>query len=167
MILFKTIKYKNFLSTGNHFTEFNLTQNSTTLIIGSNGAGKSTVLDALTFTLFSKPFRRINKPQLINSINGKDLVVEFEFVVGSNYYKIVRGIKPNRFEIYKNDILLNQDADSKDYQEVVEKQIIKMNHRTFSQVVVLGSSTYVPFMQLAAAARREVIEDFIIYLENL
>ena len=167
MILLKKIRWKNLLSTGNIFTEIDLTKYNSTLIVGTNGSGKSTILDAISFALYNKPFRKINKPQLINSINGKDLVVEFEFVVGSNYYKIVRGIKPNRFEIYKNDILLNQDADSKDYQEVVEKQIIKMNHRTFSQVVVLGSSTYVPFMQLAAAARREVIEDFIIYLENL
>ena len=161
MILFKKVRWKNLLSTGNIFTEIDLTKYNSTLIVGTNGSGKSTILDAISFALYNKPFRKINKPQLINSINGKDLVVEFEFVVGSNYYKIVRGIKPNRFEIYKNDILLNQDADSKDYQEVVEKQIIKMNHRTFSQVVVLGSSTYVPFMQLAAAARREVIEDLL------
>ena len=161
MILLKKIRWKNLLSTGNIFTEIDLTKYNSTLIVGTNGSGKSTILDAISFALYNKPFRKINKPQLINSINGKDLVVEFEFVVGSNYYKIVRGIKPNRFEIYKNDILLNQDADSKDYQEVVEKQIIKMNHRTFSQVVVLGSSTYVPFMQLAAAARREVIEDLL------
>ena len=161
MILFKKVRWKNLLSTGNIFTEIDLTKYNSTLIVGTNGSGKSTILDAISFALYNKPFRKINKPQLINSINGKDLVVEFEFVVGSNYYKIVRGIKPSRFEIYKNDILLNQDADSKDYQEVVEKQIIKMNHRTFSQVVVLGSSTYVPFMQLAAAARREVIEDLL------
>ena len=161
MILFKKVRWKNLLSTGNIFTEIDLTKYNSTLIVGTNGSGKSTILDAISFALYNKPFRKINKPQLINSINGKDLCVELEFVVGSNYYKIVRGIKPNRFEIYKNDILLNQDADSKDYQEVVEKQIIKMNHRTFSQVVVLGSSTYVPFMQLAAAARREVIEDLL------
>jgi DNA repair exonuclease SbcCD ATPase subunit len=129
--------------------------------VGTNGSGKSTILDAISFALYNKPFRKINKPQLINSINGKDLVVELEFVIGNNSYKIVRGVKPTKFEIYKNDNLLNQDADSKDYQEVVEKQIIKMNHRTFSQVVVLGSSTYVPFMQLSAAARREVIEDLL------
>lgn len=161
MILFKKVRWKNLLSTGNIFTEIDLTKYNSTLIVGTNGSGKSTILDAISFALYNKPFRKINKPQLINSINGKDLVVEFEFVVGSNYYKIVRGIKPSRFEIYKNDILLNQDADSKDYQEVVEKQIVKMNHRTFSQVVVLGSSTYVPFMQLTAAARREVIEDLL------
>lgn len=161
MILFKKVRWKNLLSTGNIFTEIDLTKYNSTLIVGTNGSGKSTILDAISFALYNKPFRKINKPQLINSINGKDLVVEFEFVVGSNHYKIVRGIKPSRFEIYKNDTLLNQDADSKDYQEVVEKQIVKMNHRTFSQVVVLGSSTYVPFMQLTAAARREVIEDLL------
>lgn len=161
MILFKKVRWKNLLSTGNNFTEIDLTKHKSTLIVGTNGSGKSTILDAISFALYNKPFRKINKPQLINSINGKDLVVELEFVIGNNNYKIVRGVKPTKFEIYKNDNLLNQDADSKDYQEVVEKQIIKMNHRTFSQVVVLGSSTYVPFMQLSAAARREVIEDLL------
>lgn len=161
MILFKKVKWKNFLSTGNNFTEIDLTKHKSTLIVGTNGSGKSTILDAISFALYNKPFRKINKPQLVNSINGKELCVELEFVVGNATYKIVRGIKPNRFEIYKNDQLLNQDADSKDYQEVIEKQIIKMNHRTFSQVVVLGSSTYVPFMQLSAASRREVIEDLL------
>lgn len=161
MILFKKVKWKNFLSTGNNFTEIDLTKHKSTLIVGTNGSGKSTILDAISFALYNKPFRKINKPQLVNSINGKELCVELEFVVGNATYKIIRGIKPNRFEIYKNDVLLNQDADSKDYQEVVEKQIIKMNHRTFSQVVVLGSSTYVPFMQLSAANRREVIEDLL------
>jgi len=161
MILFKKVRWKNFLSTGNNFTEIDLTKHKSTLIVGTNGSGKSTILDAISFALYNKPFRKINKPQLVNSINGKDLCVEFEFIVGNATYKIVRGIKPNKFEIYKNDQLLNQDADSKDYQEVIEKQIVKMNHRTFSQVVVLGSSTYVPFMQLSAAARREVIEDLL------
>ena len=161
MILFKKVRWKNFLSTGNNFTEIDLTKHKSTLIVGTNGSGKSTILDAISFALYNKPFRKINKPQLVNSINNKDLQVELEFVVGNNSYKIFRGIKPSKFEIYKNDTLLNQDADSKDYQEVIEKQIIKMNHRTFSQVVVLGSSTYVPFMQLAAAARREVIEDLL------
>jgi DNA repair exonuclease SbcCD ATPase subunit len=155
------VKWKNFLSTGNIFTEIDLTKHKSTLIVGTNGSGKSTILDAISFALYNKPFRKINKPQLINSINGKDLCVELEFVVGNANYKIIRGIKPNRFEIHKNDQLLNQDADSKDYQEVIEKQIVKMNHRTFSQVVVLGSSTYVPFMQLPAAQRREVIEDLL------
>jgi len=161
MILFKKVKWKNFLSTGNIFTEIDLTKHKSTLIVGTNGSGKSTILDAISFALYNKPFRKINKPQLINSINGKDLCVELEFVVGNANYKIIRGIKPNRFEIHKNDQLLNQDADSKDYQEVIEKQIVKMHHRTFSQVVVLGSSTYVPFMQLPAAQRREVIEDLL------
>ncbi len=161
MILFKKVRWKNLLSTGNNFTEIDLTKHKSTLIVGTNGSGKSTILDAISFALYNKPFRKINKPQLVNSINGKDLCVELEFVVGNANYKIVRGIKPTRFEIYKNDVLLNQDADSKDYQEVVEKQIVKMNHRTFSQVVVLGSSTYVPFMQLPAAQRREVIEDLL------
>ena len=161
MILFKKVRWKNFLSTGNNFTEIELTKHKSTLIVGTNGSGKSTILDAISFALYNKPFRKINKPQLINSINGKDLCVELEFVVGNANYKIIRGIKPSRFEIHKNDQLLNQDADSKDYQEVIEKQIVKMNHRTFSQVVVLGSSTYVPFMQLPAAARREVIEDLL------
>jgi DNA repair exonuclease SbcCD ATPase subunit len=155
------VKWKNFLSTGNIFTEIDLTKHKSTLIVGTNGSGKSTILDAISFALYNKPFRKINKPQLINSINGKDLCVELEFVVGNANYKIIRGIKPNRFEIHKDDQLLNQDADSKDYQEVIEKQIVKMNHRTFSQVVVLGSSTYVPFMQLPAAQRREVIEDLL------
>jgi len=161
LILFKRVRWKNFLSTGNNFTDIDLTKHKSTLIVGANGSGKSTILDALSFALYNKPFRKINKPQLINSINGKDLRVEVEFVVGSNNYKIIRGVKPTIFEIYKNDELINQNADSKDYQEVVEKQIVKMNHRTFSQVVVLGSSTYVPFMQLSAAARREVIEDLL------
>jgi len=161
VILFKKVRWKNFLSTGNNFTEIDLTKHKSTLIVGTNGSGKSTILDAISFALYNKPFRKINKPQLVNSINSKDLCVELEFVVGNTNYKIVRGIKPTKFEIYKNDVLLNQDADSKDYQEVVEKQIVKMNHRTFSQVVVLGSSTYVPFMQLPAAQRREVIEDLL------
>lgn len=161
MILFKTVKWKNFLSTGNNFTEIDLVKHKSTLVVGTNGSGKSTILDALSFALYNKPFRKINKPQLINSINNKDLVVEVVFIVGSNQYRIVRGIKPNTFEIYKDDVLLNQQADNRDYQEILEKQIVKMNHRTFSQVVVLGSSTYVPFMQLPAAQRREVIEDLL------
>lgn len=161
MILFKKVKWKNFLSTGNNFTEIDFVKHRSTLVVGVNGSGKSTVLDALSFGLYNKPFRKINKPQLINSINNKDLKVEVEFVVGSHSYKIIRGIKPNLFEIYKDDVLLNQQADNRDYQEILEKQIIKMNHRTFSQVVVLGSSTYVPFMQLPAAQRRDVIEDLL------
>lgn len=161
MILFKTIKYKNFLSTGNHFTEFNLTRNSTTLIIGSNGAGKSTVLDALTFTLFSKPFRRINKPQLMNAVNDRDCVAEVEFSIGSTEWKVIRGIKPNIFEIYKNNKLLDQSSSSVDQQKWFEQTVLKMNYKSFTQIVILGSSAFVPFMQLTAANRREVIEDLL------
>lgn len=151
----------NFLSTGNAFTEIQLDKEQTTLIVGDNGAGKSTLLDALSFVLYNKPFRKINKPQLINSINKKDLVVEVEFTVGSSFYKIIRGIKPVIFEVYKNDQLLNQDADQRDYQDILEKQILKLNHKSFCQVVVLGSASFVPFMQLTAQARREVIEDLL------
>lgn len=161
MILFKCIRWKNFLSTGNLFTELDLSANKTTLIVGENGAGKSTLLDALSFALFGKPFRKINKPQLMNSITQKQLVVEVEFGVGQNEYKIIRGMKPNVFEVYKNGKLLNQSAEMKDYQEILEKQIIKVNHKSFCQVVVLGSATFLPFMQLAAHQRREIIEDLL------
>ena len=151
----------NFLSTGNIFTEIQLDKTQTTLIVGDNGAGKSTLLDALSFVLYGKPFRKINKPQLLNSINKKDLVVEVEFNIGPHAYKIIRGIKPVIFEVYKNDVLLNQDADQRDYQDVLEKQILKLNHKSFCQVVVIGSASFVPFMQLPAQARREVIEDLL------
>ena len=161
MILFKTIKWKNFLSTGNQWTEINLNEYETTLIIGTNGAGKSTVLDALTFGLFNKPFRKINKPQLINSQNDKDCCVEIEFNVGNNEYKVVRGMKPTVFEIYKNSEKLPQNADSKDDQKYLEQHILKLNYKSFTQIVVLGSSSFVPFMQLPAAGRREVIEDLL------
>lgn len=161
MIQFKTVRWKNFLSTGNVFTEVKLDKSKSTLIVGQNGAGKSTILDAISFALYNKPFRKINKPQLINSINNKDAVVEIEFTVGRDAYKVIRGIKPNLFEIYKNSILMNQDSANRDYQDVLEKTILKLNHRSFSQVVVLGSSTYVPFMQLPANQRREVIEDLL------
>jgi len=161
MILFNTIRWKNFLSTGNSFTEINLNKAPTTLIVGENGAGKSTMLDALSFVLYNKPFRKINKPQLLNSINKKDLRVEIEFSIGPGKYKIIRGLKPAVFEVYQNGKLLNQDADSKDYQEVLEKQILKLNHKSFCQVVVLGSASFVPFMQLSAQNRREVIEDLL------
>lgn len=161
MILFKKIRWKNFLSTGNVFTEIDLASNKTTLIIGENGAGKSTLLDALSFVLFNKPFRKVNKPQLMNTINKKDLVVEIEFSVGKAEYKVVRGIKPGIFELYKNSVLLNQDAESRDYQKVLEDQILKINHKSFAQVVVLGSASFVPFMQLPAGQRREVIEDLL------
>jgi DNA repair exonuclease SbcCD ATPase subunit len=155
------LRWKNFLSTGNSFTEIKLDKTDTTLIVGENGSGKSTMLDALSFGLYNKPFRKINKPQLVNSINKKDLVVEVEFSIGPNQYKIIRGIKPNVFEVYQNDNLLNQNAESKDYQEILENQILKLNHKSFCQVVVLGSASFVPFMQLTAQARREVIEDLL------
>ncbi len=161
MITFKTIKWKNFLSTGNHWTEIKLNEFETTLIIGTNGAGKSTVLDALTFGLFNKPFRKINKPQLINSQNDKDCLVQIEFNIANNEYKVVRGMKPNVFEIYKNTEKLPQNADSKDDQKHLEQNILKLNYKSFTQIVVLGSSSFVPFMQLPAAGRREVIEDLL------
>ena len=161
MIFFKLIKFKNFLSTGNYFTEINLSGNSNTLVIGTNGAGKSTMLDALCFVLFGKAFRNINKPQLINSINQKDCVVECEFRIGKKEYKIVRGIKPAVFEIYLDGQLLNQEAASKDYKEILEKQILKLNYKSFTQIVILGSASFVPFMQLSAADRRAIIEDLL------
>ena len=161
MILFQTIRWKNFLSTGAAFTEINFTKSTNTLIIGQNGAGKSTILDALCFGLFGKPFRKINKPQLLNSINGRDALVEIEFNIGQKRYKVIRGIKPNVFEIYLNDVLLNQDAASKDYQEILEKNILKLNYKSFTQVVILGSASFVPFMQLSAADRRTIIEDLL------
>lgn len=161
MIYFKKLRYKNLLSTGNVFTEFDLASKDMTLIIGINGAGKSTILDALTFALFGKPFRKINKPQLVNSITQKNCVVEVEFTIGTVNYKIVRGLKPNIFEVYQNDNLLNQSAEMKDYQEILEKQILKVNQRSFCQVVVLGSATFQPFMQLPAGQRRDIIEELL------
>ncbi len=161
IISFKSIKWKNFLSTGNTWTEIDLVGNKTTLIVGENGSGKSTLLDALSFALYSKPFRRINKPQLINSTNQKNTTVELEFEVSGINHKIIRGLKPNIFEIWKNGELLNQDAASADYQEFLEQNILKMNFKSFGQIVVLGSSTFIPFMQLSAASRREVIEDLL------
>jgi len=161
MILFKKIRYKNFLSTGNAFTELNLNSKDTTLIIGQNGAGKSTLLDAVCFALFGKPFRKINKPQLINTITNKNCVVEVEFSIGTINYKIIRGMKPSVFEVYQNDSLLNQAAETKDYQELLEKQILKVNMKSFCQVVILGSATFQPFMQLPGGQRREVIEDLL------
>ena len=160
-IEFTTIRWKNFLSTGNTFTEVYLDRYKNRLIIGENGAGKSTLLDAVTFALFNKPFRRINKPQLINSINNKHCVVEIEFQIGQNKYLVRRGMKPNVFEIYRNDEMLNQDAANRDYQEMLEKYILKLNYKAFCQVVIIGSASFVPFMQLSAAARREVIEDIL------
>ena len=161
MIIFKTLEWRNFLSTGNASNKINLNTAQSTLIVGRNGEGKSTMLDALTFALFGKPFRNINKPQLINSINGKNCVVEISFNIGSNEYKIVRGMKPNVFEIWLNGTMVNQDAASKDYQNMLEQQILRLNYKTFTQVVILGSASFVPFMQLPAWQRREVIEDIL------
>ena len=161
MIFFKVLRWKNLLSTGNIFTEIDLAKTNNTLIVGENGAGKSSILDALTFALFGKPFRKINKPQLLNTITKKELVVEIEFNISSNQYKIVRGIKPTIFEVYQNGILLNQSAEMKDYQEILEKQILKLNFKSFCQVVVLGSATFQPFMQLPGGQRREIIEDLL------
>ena len=161
MIIFKRLRYKNFLSTGDQFSEVILDKSPTTLILGENGSGKSTMLDALTFVLFSKPFRKINKPQLINSINNSNLLVEVEFIIGSKKYLIRRGIKPAIFEIYIDDKLLNQDAKAKDYQDKLEKQILKLNYKSFTQIIILGSSSFQPFMQLPLAARRDVIEDLL------
>ena len=161
MILFRKIRWKNFLSTGNQFTEVDFTQNATNLIIGTNGAGKSTILDALTFSLFGKPFRKINKPQLVNTVNEKDCVVEVEFSIGSTEWKIIRGIKPNIFEIIKDGNCLNQVSTTNDQQKWFEQNVLKMNYKSFTQIVILGSSTFVPFMQLSAQNRRDVIEDLL------
>jgi len=161
MITFKTLRYKNFLSTGDSFTQIDLDKSSSTLIVGQNGAGKSTMLDALSFGLFGKAHRSINKNQMINSINGKACVVEVEFSALGSEYKIVRGIKPVKFEIYRDGTLLNQDSHNKEYQKVLEQNILKLNHKSFHQIVVLGSSSFVPFMQLPAQHRREVIEDLL------
>ena len=161
MILFRKIKYKNILSTGNYFTEIVFNTNTDTLIVGENGSGKSTMLDALCFVLFGKPFRNINKPNLINTINQKDCVVEIEFDINSKSYKIIRGIKPNIFEIYQNGELINQDAASRDYQEYLENFILKLNYKSFTQIVILGSASFTPFMQLSASDRRLIIEDLL------
>lgn len=161
MIIFEKCRWKNFLSTGNSFTEILLTKSTNTLVIGQNGAGKSTILDAMTFGLFGKPFRKINKPQLLNSINNGNCVVEIEFKIGKKNYRVVRGIKPNVFEIYCDNVLVNQDAKSKDYQEHLEKNILKLNFKSFTQVVILGSASFVPFMQLTPADRRAIIEDLL------
>ena len=161
MIVFEKIRWKNFLSSGNSFIDVNLNNNSTTLIVGHNGAGKSTILDALCFALFNKPFREIKKEQLVNSVNLGGTEVELEFSISSNRYKIKRGIKPNIFEVYLNDEMINQTSTVADYQKQLEHQILKFNYRTFTQVVILGSSTFVPFMELKAPHRREVIEDIL------
>ena len=161
MIEFKIVRYKNFLSTGQQFIEVPLDKGGTTLVIGDNGSGKSTMLDALCFGLFNRPFRDIKKDQLVNSINEKDCIVEIEFNIGSNKYKIIRGIKPNKFEIWCNDKMLNQDAAAKDYQKHLEDNILRLNFRSFTQVVILGSSSFVPFMRLQPRWRRMVVEEIL------
>jgi DNA repair exonuclease SbcCD ATPase subunit len=161
MIIFRYVKWKNLLSTGNYFTEIKLDSTPNTLVVGENGSGKSTMLDALCFALFGKPFRSINKPQLVNSINGKDCVVEVSLDTNNKNYRIVRGIKPNVFEIYCNGELINQEAASRDYQELLEKYILKLNYKSFTQIVILGSASFTPFMQLSASDRRAIIEDLL------
>ena len=161
MIYFEKLRFKNFLSTGNNFTEVEFEKTPTTLIVGQNGAGKSTMLDALSFAIFGKPHRKISKSQLVNSINGKGTVVEVEFRIGSSNYKVVRGIRPNKFEIWVNGNMVNQNSHAREYQQMLENNIIKLNHKSFHQIVVLGSSSFVPFMQLSGGARREVIEDLL------
>lgn len=161
MINFKSIKWKNLLSTGNIFTEIVFDRHKTVLIVGENGAGKSTILDALSFGLYGKPFRKVNKSQLINTINGKGTVIELEFSIGKKEYKIIRGIKPNLFEIYSDGSLIDQNADAKEYQEMLETQILKLNQKSFAQIVILGSASFVPFMQLPSAHRREIVEDLL------
>ena len=161
MIVFETIRWKNFLSTGDQWTEIKLDETTSTLIVGQNGAGKSTMLDALCFGLFNKPFRKINRGQLVNSINEKGLKVEVCFTIGRDDYRVFRGAKPNVFELYRNNKLVDQDAAAKDTQKYLEQSVLKLNFKSFTQVVILGSSTFVPFMQLPASHRREVIEDLL------
>jgi DNA repair exonuclease SbcCD ATPase subunit len=161
MIVFRYVRWKNLLSTGNYFTEIKLDNNQNTLVVGENGSGKSTMLDALCFGLFGKAFRNINKPSLLNSINSKDCVIEIEFDTNNKSYKVIRGIKPNVFEIYQNGELLNQDAAARDYQEILEKTILKLNYKSFTQIVILGSASFTPFMQLSSSDRRAIIEDLL------
>ena len=161
MIKFQNIKWKNFLSTGNDWTEVDLNRSPTTLIVGQNGAGKSTLLDALSFALFGKPHRNINKPQLVNSINNKNCEVEVSFSIGQHKFTVIRGIKPGKFEIWQNGNMINQSSTAKDYQKFLEQNVLKLNHKSFHQIVVLGSSSFIPFMQLPAQHRRDVIEDLL------
>ena len=161
MITFEKIRFKNFLSYGNTWTELDLATHKDTLIVGENGAGKSTFLDALSYALYMKPFRKVNNPQLVNSVNKKHLKVEVEFRVGSNGFKVCRGHAPRTFEVYQNGELLNQDAHTKDYQKILEQNILKMNYKSFTQIVVLGSRNFIPFMQLSTTDRRTVIEDLL------
>ena len=161
MIYFKKLRWRNFLSTGNQFIEVDLAKAPSTLIIGTNGAGKSTMLDALCFSLFNRAFRDIKKEQLVNTINQNDCEIEVEFETSNKKYKVIRGIKPNKFEVYCNDVLLNQDASNIDYQNMLEQNILKCNYRAFCQVVILGSTSYEPFMHLRARYRREVVEEIL------
>ena len=161
MILFKKISWKNFLSTGNHMIDVNLNGDSTTLIIGSNGTGKSTILDALTFVLYGRPFRKISKSQLVNATNEKDCLVEIEFRVNNTDWKVIRGFKPSIFKITRNGEELDQSSSQLDQQKWLEKNVLKMNYKSFTQIVILGSSTFVPFMQLQSTSRREVVEDLL------
>ena len=161
MIVFNKLRYKNFLSSGNTFTEIQLDRSKSTLVVGQNGAGKSTMLDAISFGLFGKAHRNINKTQLVNSINNKGCLVEVEFTIGGNRFKVCRGIKPGIFEIWKNGTMINQSSHAKEYQKILEQNILKLNHKSFHQVIVLGSSSFIPFMQLPSGHRREVIEDLL------
>ena len=161
MINFNVVRWKNFLSYGDHWTELRLDEHTKTLIVGENGAGKSTFMDALSYALFMKPFRKVNNPQLVNSINKKHMAVEVEFTIGSHHFRVCRGHAPRFFEVYKDGTLLNQEAHTKDYQQILEQQILKLNHKSFSQIVVLGSSNFTPFMQLSGPHRREIIEDLL------
>ena len=161
MIKLKTVRWKNFLSTGNQFLEVNLDKEPMTLIVGKNGAGKSTLIDAITFSLFGKPFKKINKGQLVNTVNEKNLLTEVEFSLGNSEWKVRRGIKPAIFEIFNNGKVINQDAKSTDYQKYLEDKVLKLNFKSFTQIVVLGSASFVPFMQLSANDRRVIIEDIL------
>ena len=161
MIIFKTIKWKNFLSTGDHWNEIDFLEKNTNLIIGTNGSGKSTMLDALTFALFNKPFRKINKSQLMNTVNERDCLVELEFSVNSRDYVVRRGMKPNIFDIEVNGNMMHRQADDRSNQKILEENILKVNYKSFTQIVILGSSTFVPFMQLSGSNRRDVIEDLL------
>ena len=161
MIVFDRIRWKNFLSTGNNFTEVNFQDAQTNLILGTNGSGKSTILDALTFSLYNKPFRKINKPQLVNSVNEKECLVEVEFSIGSREYKVIRGIKPNVFEIWVDGKVQDQDAAAADQQKKLEESILKLNYKSFTQTVILATATFVPFMQLTSSNRRDIVEDLL------
>ena len=161
MIIFKTIRWKNLLSTGNNFTEVKLNEKHTTILLGQSGSGKSTLLDAISFALFNRPFRNINKNQLVNMVNQKNCIVEIEFAIGTQNYMIRRGIKPTVFEIYCDNVLINQDSHSKDYQQYLERNILKFNFKAFTQIIVLGASNFTPFMQLSSADRRAIIEDLL------